>query len=369
MAHGLAETRRSGRVPWVVCACLVTVAALTGCAERVFRAAELPPEFQAAPRTDQEEIQLSKLGNYASSSQRIECGDVLEVTMLSDYRQMLPSTMPVRVAEDGTANIPLVGPVAVAGLELPDAERAISAAAQVRQIFERPHITVTMKQPRMNRVMVLGAVAEPGAYELPRNSSTLLAALVASGGLKEEAGPEVEIRHADPLPAPPPPSMLAGGAAVQPVSYDRPVPGNRITRVHLATASTEGGDANRVHDGDVIMVHKRDVKPVYVMGLVQKPGGYELPPNQDIHLLDALAMAGERTSQYADKVYVIRRCEASEQPLVIEVSVNGAKRDGRENLLLQPGDVISVEETPVTAVVDAFKNFFRIGFNSAIPLF
>jgi polysaccharide biosynthesis/export protein len=281
----------------------------------------------------------------------------------------MPVTIPVRVAEDGTANIPLVGPVPVAGLELPQAERAIAGTAQVRQVFVRPHITVTMKEARMNRVLVLGAVEKPGSYDLPRNSSTLLAALVSAGGLKEEAGPEVEIRHADCLTAPSPtPPTLAGGPAVQQASFTPP-PGGRVTLVNLATAATQGGNASRVDDGDVVLVHKRDVKPVYVIGLVTKPGAYELPTNQDLHVLEALAMAGERTTQMADKVFVIRRVEGREQPLVVEVSVNDAKRDGRENLLLQPGDVISVEETPVTAMVDAFKNFFRIGFNSAIPLF
>lgn len=369
MADRFHSARGSGRVPWQVGLGLLVAAMVGGCAEKGYRAATLPAQFRAVSRTNQEEIQLSRLGNYSSSSEQIDRGDVLEVTMLSDYRAMLPATMPVRVGEDGTANIPLVGPVPVAGLELADAERAIASAAQVRQIFQNPHITVTMKKPRMNRVMVLGAVESPGSYELPRSSSTLLAALVASGGLSDEAGPEVEIRHADPSPPVPPPTTLAAGAIVQPAAYAQPVPGGRVTRVNLVTAGSEGGDAGLVDDGDVVLVHQRDVKPVYVIGLVQKPGAYELPKNQDIRLLDALAMAGERKMQLADKVYVIRQIEGREQPLVVEVSVQTAKRDGRENLLLQPGDVISVEETPVTAMLDAFKDFFRVGFNSAIPLF
>jgi hypothetical protein len=48
------------------------------------------------------------------------------------------------------------------------------------------------------------------------------------------------------------------------------------------------------------------------------------------------------------------------QPAVIEVSIGKAKRSGDENLLLAPGDLVSVESTAVTAFVDTAKNFFRV---------
>jgi hypothetical protein len=56
-----------------------------------------------------------------------------------------------------------------------------------------------------------------------------------------------------------------------------------------------------------------------------------------------------------------------ENPVVIAVSVKRAKRLGKENLVLAPGDIVVVEETPITMAVETVRGFIRFGFNSAIP--
>jgi hypothetical protein len=48
------------------------------------------------------------------------------------------------------------------------------------------------------------------------------------------------------------------------------------------------------------------------------------------------------------------------EPTVIRASLFDAKRDGRENLRLAPGDLVSVEATPATLVLDTATNFFRV---------
>ena len=55
--------------------------------------------------------------------------------------------------------------------------------------------------------------------------------------------------------------------------------------------------------------------------------------------------------------------------MMIDVSVRDAKADGDANLRLAPGDLVSVEETPVTAVLDTLKSFIRFGVSSSVPLF
>jgi polysaccharide export outer membrane protein len=66
---------------------------------------------------------------------------------------------------------------------------------------------------------------------------------------------------------------------------------------------------------------------------------------------------------------VIRHAPDQPEPLVIQVSVRAAKTDGQENLPLAPGDVVSVEQTPATVMVDVLKSFVRLGFNAAAPGF
>jgi len=321
---------------------------------------------------------LTGLVNYSVSSDLIDRGDVLDVTIVTSLGNVPPTTTPVRVGEDGKAEVPLIGPVALAGLELESAEQAIAAAAVARGIFQRPYITVTMKRKRMNQVMVVGAVKQPGVFSLPANSSSLLAAIVAAGGLSPEAGGELEVRHAvapagAPSPLRAPPLQLADGGQAQPASYQSeqpPLPPVAApVRINLATAAVDGSGGRRLEDGDVVMVAKRAPKPIYVIGLVHKPGEIELPPNQDIRVLDAIALAGERTMQIADDVLVIRQVAGQSEPIVIEVSIHEAKRNGRANLRLAPGDVVSVEDTPLTAAMRVATGLVRFTVGGSMALF
>ena len=81
-----------------------------GCIRGAYRAADLPARFVAAPVERLDQIDLSRLTSYAVRSDRVDAGDVLEVTVFSDYGDAKTNPMPVRVADDGTANVPLIGP-------------------------------------------------------------------------------------------------------------------------------------------------------------------------------------------------------------------------------------------------------------------
>jgi polysaccharide export outer membrane protein len=223
-------------------------------------------------------------------------------------------------------------------------------------------------------VTVIGAVEKPGVYNLPRGSSALLGALVAAGGLTEEAGTEVEIRrpqragiHGVPGMLHPAESRDKLAGFVQP--HPQPVSTEaRSVRVDLVSAAREGRGGYYLDDGDVVMVEKRDPKPVHVLGLVKKPGEYELPVNRDLRVLDALALAGGLEVPWANKVAVIRQVPGRPDPIVIELTVTEAKRDGQANLRLAAGDVVSVEQTPVTMLYEAIK-VINFGIGASLPIF
>ena len=358
----------------VLCACVLLGG--SGCAQnRVYKVSELPAELMAAPTENVDAIDLSRLVTYSVSNELIDRGDVLDVTILTDYGNLATTTTPVRVGEDGTASIPVVGKLALAGLELEGAEQVIASACVHRGVFVNPHVTVTMRRQRKNTVTIIGAVNEAGVYQLPRGASSLLAGLVAAGGLSGEAAPDIEIRRPAPrssMPDPfaPPPPRVAAGTEAELTSYQQAsLPGPRTVRVNLVSAAKEGKGGLYLNDGDVVMVNKRVQKPIHVMGLVHKPGQYRLPANQDLYVLDALAIAGGRTSQLADKVWVIRQVSGEAEPVRIDVSVRAAKQNGQANLRLAAGDMVSVEETPVTFLLDALARFVRVGLSSSIPLF
>jgi polysaccharide export outer membrane protein len=355
-----------------------------GCARNVIRAGQLPQAYQAPPVTDIQSLDLSRLAGNTVSSELIERGDVLQVTVGSGVANDETVSVPLRVSEDGVANVPLVGRIPVAGLELEGCEQAIRAAAIENNIFRNPQVTVTMKQKRFNRVTVVGAVNKPGVYEISRSSSNLLSALVAAGGLAKDAGKGIEIRRGQPAMSPGTPNVPGasgdrtadeegrGGTPAHLAGFRPPaaqlIPTQNI-HVDLAAAAHSGQSGVNVRDGDVVMVMKQTTQPVHVIGLVAKPGQFQHPTNQQLHVLDAIAMAGGLSSQVADKVFVIRHVPDQPEPVVIQVSVREAKTSGQENLALAPGDVVSVEQTPATVMVDALKNFVRFGVSAAAPVF
>ena len=351
------------------------VGLMGGCsAPRTFLAKDLPLAFHAPIRTNTQELDLSGLAGTSVTSETIDIGDVLSVTIVTDYGDQDPMTSPARIHNDGTANVPLIGPVHVKGLELDQAEQAIAAAAIARGIFKKPHITVVMEKQSVNKITVLGAVKEPGEYEIRRTGCSVLPALVAAGSLSETASGYVEIRRRRPRSGPAVnPPLLARHDGTQMASYVVPEPnqvgGPQKFQINLIKAAAEGDGGPLLEDGDVVMVMKKVPEPIYVRGLVREPGEFELSPNRDLDLLQAIALAGDCTMPVANKVIIIRRVPGEEEPIVIRTSIREAKADSAANVLLMAGDTVNVEETPETIVMRTITDVLRIGVGSTIPLF
>ncbi len=337
-------------------AAVVAGCAAPPCACRKYKVGNLPPEYLAASVENVQTIDLSRLATPVPTREQIGPGDLLEVT-LDTGPGGHAETAPVRVAGDGSGAIRGIGRLALSGMEPEAAERLIASAMIERGLARNPVVTVEMKRPRVNRVTVIGAVANPAVYELPRGSSTLLAALVAAGGLSGDAGASVEIRRASLAQLNPQPQ----GGVVQ-AGYQQPSPIQPVSfHVDLVEAAQGIKPVETLDDGDIVMVQRRDPQPFSVMGLVNRPGRFELPPNKDLYLLDALAMAGGAAVPMADKIHLIRHVEGQKDPILIEISIKDAKRKGEGNVRVGPGDIISIEETPTTMVFSFFRTLAPVG--------
>jgi polysaccharide export outer membrane protein len=332
----------------------------------MYRAASLPPDLLAPSQNSLRAVDLSQIASSSSNSELLHSGDVVEVTIATGLEKEEPISWKLRVADEGTLNVPLVGPVLVGGLQLTSAEQVIHDESIGRGKFVNPNVSVILVTPRTNRVTVVGAVLKPGAYDLPAGNSNLLAAIVAAEGLTEESSTIVEVRH--PMSAEFVHNSELG--IMQPASFTGggPAEGPRNHTVDLAAGVDNPGDVY-VEDGTTVMVRPRAKQYIFVNGLVRKPDRYELTEGQDLRLLDALALAGGRTLELADKVHVIRQLDETSKPVVIQASVNEAKMDGAANIRLAPGDLVTVDETPLTFVVGTVREFVRFGFTSAIPGF
>ncbi len=360
---------------------LVTLCA--GCQSTQYTAAQIPPYLLAAPVNSPCKIQLRNLATAGGNSDLIGPGDLLEVHVTSGIEEKPPEPHLVRVGEDGAIELPLLGSITVANMEPAAASRQVAALAVERGVYRRPNVTVAVSEQATNKVMVLGAVSEPGLHKLPKNSCDVLSAIAAAGGLTDEAGFDVEVlRHSSAYLASTGPSEAADPApltpegAIQQTGYAFEGPalkqsGPEVERICLAEASTGQAQPRALGDRDVVMVLPKEKQVVYVTGLVNRPDQFELPEDQPLRLLDAVAMAGGMTSPVADKVIVIRQSQEGGEPASISASLSKAKTNGQENLILAPGDLISVESTLATTVLTGFKDLFRVtmGVSSNLTAF
>lgn len=355
---------------------LLTATLLNGCAQDRFFAHSLPAEWHARPSSNVQEVDLTRIATPTIPTNEINSGDVIEVSLAAGLTSNDTADFSLRINERGDAILPHLGPIHLSGLTLEESESAIKAAYIEGQVFRNPHVTVTMKQPKEIEVTVVGAVETEGTFRIRAGSAGLLTAISQAGGFSENAGTVVEVRLPSQSSAPsnrpgpvatlddasPQGAMTGDGEAL--ASHRVPVhtSGPKSYHIDLASLGQEDPGSLKLQDGAVVMVERRDPAPLHVLGLVRKPDRYEIPVGKNLRLMDAIALAGGVSSPVANKIFVIRRRPEHPEPALIEVSLRRAKKNGAENLLLEPGDTVTVEQTPSTVLLEAIRTIgFTIG--------
>ena len=348
---------------------LLMVSGTTGCRTTTYRAKHLPIEYSAPPVIRADGVDLSRFSGPAVRSDVIHQGDQLEVTIATGIEEESPPVWSLRVTQHGAVNVPIVGSVMIAGATLLEAERVIRRASIERGKFVAPNVVVRLKQRHSNRVIVLGAVKSQGTYDLPATGSDLLTALLAAEGLADNASTTVEIWNPTSSQNTSIFSPPSNTSETQQASFEQGtqmLPGDR-QQIDLAGESAEMRGGYQLRDGSVVKVVPAPPRRIKVIGLVKRPDQFDIPMDQELRLLGALALAGGRTLQIADRVRIIRQVPETDQLITIGASVREAKSNEKANLRLAPGDVVSVEETAVTFTVETLRSFVRFGFSSAIP--
>lgn len=312
-------------------------------------------QYRASDAAFTPSIDLSVLARRSLNSDLLYPGDVVDVTVLTGAENSPPDPVAYRIHPNGEIEVKVIGPVVIAGRTLADAEEEIRRMAIERRKLRDPSVTVLLNTREADQVRVVGEVNKPGLYDLPRAGSDLLAALVAAEGLTEDADTIIEVRH-------------PSSSGLQQASFDG-TPSPSAMTVNLKEAMQgDVGDLS-LRDGSVVMVRKYVPEKIYVHGLVPKDGEFELPRDQPLRVTQAVALAGGRLLEQADTIHVTRFVEGRSEPVVIKVSMKEAKANRAANPILMAEDVVSVEETPMTFTIDFLRNYFRVGFSSAIPGF
>lgn len=339
--------RRGGRGSSyaLVCSGLVLIAMLgVGCADHRISVAELIRieqsllEESSAPPSPEQLAVISELMDRQIGPYRVGPSDVLSVSVTTGQPPAPFTDLAVRVAENGTIDLPLIETVNVQDMTLPEAERAIKAA-YVPSLYSDATIHVETAVPEYTKVFVRGAVTLPGLVPLTRTERNLLFAVVGAGGASTTASGAV--------------TLYRVRRPTEEVTLDLRDP-NEL-RAALALEPLESGD--------IIEVHAAFPNTIFVGGLVNAPRPIAFEPGVEVNLLQAIAASGGLRTDVTPTEATLTRRVADGRDVHVKLILDRIERGLDPNLTLAAGDILWVPETPLTFVQDFINQniFLRAG--------
>ncbi len=325
---------------------------------------------------------------------------VAPLTQTRDVHRLPPAAgYPFPVDEDGAVTLPLIPKVSVRGMTLDEARGAIRAAYVKKELLkaDNDRFVVTVLHPRQTRVLVLRQEATTYLFgpegpvptgkrnsgfvvDLPAFENDILHALTLTGGLPEfDALNEIIIyrdryrdKSKDPvlkeIPAPPPGEFVA---PLPKGMEDKVLVGETLRiplRVPPGAPLPFHPEDVILQTGDTLFLETRDEQVFFTAGLLP-PGKYVLPRDQDLDVLEAIsqvhgpfyngAFGGNNLSgtlvapglgsPSPSLLVVVRRVPNHGQVRIL-VDLRRALRDPRERILVQPGDLLLLQEKPDEAM-------------------
>jgi polysaccharide export outer membrane protein len=301
------------------CGTLVTVCALVLACGPLLRAqttASLDPQPEIKPATIPQVVTSLALPDCVISPDdvlTISVYDAPDVT--GDYR----------VSPTGEIEIPLLStPILAAGRTPTQLSDVIGERYRAAEIYSHPRVTVAIKESRVHAIAIAGAVKKPQIYPV-FGKTTLLDLLSQAEGLADDSGSLAIVTRGDIATQVLKSTDACGDASKQ-----------------LFCASTFSVDLNRLtetgdpllnvdlYPGDRVTVQRAGI--IYVVGAVNKPGGFPLKTGQEkMTVIQALALAED-----------IKPTAAQKRAMIIRK--NPAKADGREEIAVNLTRVLEGHE-------------------------
>jgi polysaccharide export outer membrane protein len=232
-------------------------------------------------------------------------------------------TGPARIDNEGNINIAFLKPIHIAGDTVAQAKEQIQKAFRDQGILKHPQISLDVQQFATTSATVIGEVQNPGKVELLAPHS-LLEVIGMTGGVSALAGNEIELKRSD------------GDPPSKTFHYSR------------------GGDTSEirdvmVHPGDTVIVKRTGI--VYVLGAVNRPGGYAMQEQGQLNVAQAISLAQGLALQA--KVGALRVVQHRPDGQIVLVPVSYQKiMDGKEAPLnLAAGDIVYVPISRVKSVL------------------
>jgi polysaccharide export outer membrane protein len=247
-------------------------------------------------------------------------------------------SLSLRVDDKGDVAIPLLGAIPVAGDTLPQAEQKIEEAFRSKEILKHPQVTLDVSQYAGTNISVLGEVQNPGRIALLAPHS-LLDVLAMAGGETQIAGKEIQIKHA--------------GSTT---------PATVVT--YLRGSNEDVLKNTMVNPGDTVVVPRAGI--VYVLGAVNKPGGFIMQESGNLAVAQALALAYGTTLQAAIGSMRIVRRESDGSILEIPVPYKNISRGKAADINLKPQDIVYVPVSKTKTILTGSTSVFSAATSAVI---
>jgi polysaccharide biosynthesis/export protein len=230
-----------------------------------------------------------------------------------------------RVDEQGDLALPILGQVHVGGETVPEARARIQQMLLDEKLLVSPQVNLTVVQYASLEVTIVGEVASPGRYPLlaPRRLTDVLA---LAGGLNITAGNEIQITHASKDEAP------------ETIRYSKATESKTVLETIILP-------------GDTVQVKRAGI--VYVLGAVNRPGGYVMQEDGTLTALEALSLAnGTALPASVGTIYLLRR-NADGTSIRVELPLSKMQRGKAADMQLHATDILYV---PMSKIKSAFIN-------------
>jgi polysaccharide biosynthesis/export protein len=289
---------------------------LAAAAFALFAAAATSEEPQVLEAFPVESPSPAPFLRRGGSDYKIGLQDLLELKVF-DLKEL---DQTVRVADDGSITLPLLGRLQVAGLTKGELEGLIAKMLEERYV-RNPQVTIFIKEYQSKKVAVSGAVKKPDTYEM-LGEKTLLEMLSLAGGLDHDLGKEIII-------------FRPQSEGTQRISID------------LDKLVYEADPALNVAvlPGDIVYVPSVEKVRIFVTGAVRTPNLYEVPRSEPVTVLKAVTLAGGTTDRAAQSKVQIIRTGADGTRITISVNLKKVKRGKAEDPVLQKDDLVLVPES------------------------
>jgi polysaccharide export outer membrane protein len=244
--------------------------------------------------------------------------DLLEIKVL-DMPEL--SNLTIRVSEDGTITLPLIGNLLISGMTKDEIEKLITKYVEAKYI-KNPQVTIFIKEYQSQRVSVIGAVNKPGTYQL-LGRVTILDIISQAGGFQDNASNEIVVLRK---------STTGPGAIIRINIVDLTINGDEKLNIPLQA-------------GDLINIPNDKNITIYVFGAVKNPGAIQILQSKQVNVVKAIAQAGGLSDSGSYSGITIKRSLKDGKELNIVVNLKEIINGKKPNIILQDGDIIFIKES------------------------